>query len=92
MEQVGFESGTVRLAGKRQHDPTDADTDDEKEKERPEDVFDAVCGTAAAEKPESDGDDRGEEEEGLEVGHERAIGSGFPSARGFIGVEGGEEI
>src|SRR6267378_3911478 len=56
-----------RSTGKRKHRPADADTHQEKEKERPENVFDAVFGATAAKEAEGNGNYHGEEKKGLEV-------------------------
>jgi hypothetical protein len=65
------------LAREREHGPTDADTDDEEEEEGPEDVFDAIGGSATAEETKRDGNDSGEEQEGLEMVHARTIVQAF---------------
>ncbi len=52
---------------KRKHRPADPDTHQEKKKERPENVFEAVLGAAAAQEAEGNGNYHGEEQKGLEV-------------------------
>ena len=62
-----MECAGICSAGEREHRPADADADEKKEKERPEDVFDAVLGAAAAEESEGYGNHHGEEKERLEM-------------------------
>ena len=56
-----------RLVGKREHRPADAYAHQEEEKERPENVFDAIFGATAAKESEGHGNYHGEEKKGLEV-------------------------
>jgi hypothetical protein len=55
------------LAGKGVHGPADAHADEQEEDERPEDVFGALVGATAAEKPEGDGNYERENYHGLKM-------------------------
>jgi hypothetical protein len=63
-----------RSTGKGVHGPTNADSDDEEQQERPEDVFHAVFWLAAAKKTEGDRDGRGKQQKGLHVREVERIG------------------
>jgi len=71
----------VILAGERVHRPADRHTDQQEQKERPDDVFHAVNRTAAAQKTEGHRNDQCEERHGLEVRELESHGSFTLSCR-----------
>ena len=55
------------LMGKRVHRPSNSDSHQQKQEERPENVLDPVFWLTAAQKAESNGNDRCEKQERLDV-------------------------
>src|ERR1700675_259438 len=81
------------LARERLYSPADADAPQQKKKERPHHVFDAIERSAAAEKSEGHGNHQREKKHGLEmseVGAHRA--SAFAAARRLVSVQRAEQV
>src|SRR5260370_2326323 len=81
------------LTGKGVHGPADTDTEQQKEQQRPRNIFYAIHWAATAQEAERDGYQEREQQHGLQVAQVKLhLELSLPAARGFISVQRCQQI
>src|SRR6267154_1934050 len=81
------------LTRERVHGPADPDTEQQKEQQRPRNIFYAIHWAAPAQEAERDGYQEREQQHGLQVAQVKLhLGLSLPAARSFISVQRCQQI